>query len=547
MGENLVEPLAWSLLHSLWQHGLIAAMLWQSRRRTAHWSASSRYALSGAMLALAALAPAATFLLLLAAPDAAATPHEGSLAPIAAAAGAVSSAVASAAPTAEWVPPAPSLMARVARPLVAVWLAGVVLFGIRFLGGWVCLQRLRWVGVVPPAAEWRRSVEDLAARMGVYRPVWLYESRQVVVPTLIGWLRPVILLPVGMLTGLSPAQVEAMLAHELAHVRRHDYLVNLVQSLVDVFYYYSPGAWYLSRAIREEREYCCDDLAVEATGNPMALGRALAELEKGRRRSLLPEAALAATGGDLLARIRRIVLPGSATSQSPSRPALAPVAGLAVVALTLLSIGPVPAGAGTESDQSEQVTAATHRAFLDGRRLITLKAHDITLAQACTMIGEASGLQFDLPADAAAQRVSVDFADVSATMVANAIFNLLEMDHPVDPATGHFLPAYWEGSGTRDEVVRLSLAYYHARQTMFHGLKHELNWTSSDEVALGEGTRRLSEMTGIEFAFRTPDLAAIRVHPYMPSGTARDALHLMLKPAGLNYRYLDDSRILIEP
>ena len=98
-------------------------------------------------------------------------------------------------------------------------------------------------------------------------------------PTVIGWLKPVVLLPASALAGLTPRQLEAILAHELAHIRRHDYLVNLLQTLVETLLFYHPAVWWLSRRIRVERENCCDDLAVSLCGDPVAYAAALADLE----------------------------------------------------------------------------------------------------------------------------------------------------------------------------------------------------------------------------------------------------------------------------
>jgi hypothetical protein len=125
------------------------------------------------------------------------------------------------------------------------------------------------------------------------------------VPTVIGWLRPVILLPASTLTGLSAAQIEALLAHELAHIRRYDYLINLLQTAVETLLFYHPAVWWISRQIREEREHCCDDLAVAACGNVLIYARALAELE--RLRVAAPRFAVAATGGPLVRRIQRLI------------------------------------------------------------------------------------------------------------------------------------------------------------------------------------------------------------------------------------------------
>ena len=124
------------------------------------------------------------------------------------------------------------------------------------------------------------------------------------VPALIGWLRPVILLPVTALTGLDEAQWRAILAHELAHIRRHDYLVNLLQTSVETLLFYHPAVWWAGRQIRREREHCCDDLAIAVCGDVMLYAGALARLEE--LRGSIPELTLAASGGDLLARIRRL-------------------------------------------------------------------------------------------------------------------------------------------------------------------------------------------------------------------------------------------------
>jgi beta-lactamase regulating signal transducer with metallopeptidase domain len=141
--------------------------------------------------------------------------------------------------------------------------------------------------------------------MRIWLPVRLCESALVEVPTVIGWLRPVVLLPVSTLAGLSPAQLEALLAHELAHVRRFDYLVNLVQTFGETLLFYHPAVWWVSRRMRVEREHCCDDAAVVACGDAVGYARALAALEG--LRAIAPTLAVAAGGGSLWPRIARLV------------------------------------------------------------------------------------------------------------------------------------------------------------------------------------------------------------------------------------------------
>src|SRR5262249_43417864 len=150
-----------------------------------------------------------------------------------------------------------------------------------------------------------QHLDKLRQRLAISRPVRLVNSALVEVPTVVGWLRPVILLPASSLAGLTPSQLEAILVHELAHIRRLDYLVNIFQCLVETVMFYHPVVWWISRCIREEREHCCDDLVVKVCGNRVAYARALATLES--LRGEMPQLAFAANGGSLLNRVRRLL------------------------------------------------------------------------------------------------------------------------------------------------------------------------------------------------------------------------------------------------
>ena len=216
--------------------------------------------------------------------------------------------------------------------LMPLWLAGVSLLSLRLFTGWLWVQRLRTRGVTPTDAPLREMAARLARRLHIARAVTLLESRMVDVPTVIGFLKPVVLLPASALAGLSTQQVEAILAHELAHIRRHDYLVNLLQTLVETLLFYHPAVWWISRRIRVERENCCDDLAVSLCGDPVAYATALADLEALRSSGPTPERhiAMAATGGSLRLRVRRLL--GAPSSHSGRGPAwLAAVAALSLI------------------------------------------------------------------------------------------------------------------------------------------------------------------------------------------------------------------------
>jgi uncharacterized protein (TIGR03435 family) len=211
----------------------------------------------------------------------------------------------------------------------ALWLSGVLALSMYTACGWMRLRTLRRCATLAPAMH--ATLAGLGRRLGVTRPVRLYLSVAVDVPAVIGYLRPYILLPISAVTGLDEFQLAAVLAHELAHVRRHDYLVNMLQSAVETVLFFHPAVWWISRRIREERELCCDDLAVGVCGDPVVYARALVQLEE--LRGTIPEGALAASGGDLLARIRRLL--GEPSVARVSVPAGAGIAALLILGTSI--------------------------------------------------------------------------------------------------------------------------------------------------------------------------------------------------------------------
>ncbi|HUP90196.1 MAG TPA: M56 family metallopeptidase, partial [Longimicrobiales bacterium] len=190
--------------------------------------------------------------------------------------------------------------------IVALWLLGVILFSIRTAAGLVWARKLTRTGTTAVSDQLRGVAARIADNMGVRVAVRVLESSRVTVPMLVGWLRPVILMPASVLIGLTPQQIEAILAHELAHVKRNDYAVNLLQTVVEILYFYHPAAWWLSGRIREERENACDELAVSACGGDRIFySRVLLTVEESRGE--VPALAVAATGGSLSRRIHRLL------------------------------------------------------------------------------------------------------------------------------------------------------------------------------------------------------------------------------------------------
>ena len=211
--------------------------------------------------------------------------------------------------------------------LAPLWIAGVLIFHLRSLASWTVARRLRRRGVCRAPDLWQQRLDQLGARLRLSRPVALLESCLANAPVVIGYLRPVILMPVGLLAGLPAGQLESILLHELAHIRRYDYLINLLQTFVEGLLFYHPAVWWISGVIRTERENCCDDLVVATTGDAHQYAVALAALEQNRWS--MRETALAATGGNLVKRIRRVLY------QPESPPAaLTPVVAAGILTIT---------------------------------------------------------------------------------------------------------------------------------------------------------------------------------------------------------------------
>jgi len=197
--------------------------------------------------------------------------------------------------------------------LVAVWLLGVVIGCTRLVMGWHAIQQLRHRDASAAPLAFQKRLDDLKRRLGIRQAVTLLISKRVEVPSTVGWLRPTVLLPTAALTGLPVPLLEALIAHELAHIRRHDYLVNLAQSVVEAVLFYHPAVWWVSHQIRTTRELCCDDLAVKLVADPMQYAQALTSMEE--MRTMKETMALAGNGGFLLARIRRVLgLPAPASN-----------------------------------------------------------------------------------------------------------------------------------------------------------------------------------------------------------------------------------------
>ncbi len=284
-----VSALGWTLLHFLWQGALVGATYGFARLALAQARPQARYALGLGALALLAALPVVT-LVQLAPVD---IVDAGTAVAVFAAVGVSASGVASGFAIEPWLP-----------WLVGAWLVGVAACATRALVQYLRIRRLCRLGA-HPLPEWDQRLAALCRRFGVTRPVRLLRSALVQTPSLFGWIAPVIVLPASVLVGLTPQQIELVIAHELGHVRRWDYAVNLMQIVVETVLFYHPVVHLVSRDVRNEREACCDDLVLRRGADPVDYATTLTTLEELRGMTHAP--ALAASGGHLIGRIRRIV------------------------------------------------------------------------------------------------------------------------------------------------------------------------------------------------------------------------------------------------
>ena len=381
VSPEMMRTLGWTLMHFLWQGAAVAAFLAAILAFVRR--ADKRYALSVAALALMIAAPVATFTLRWnSAPVQSSAATQAQSAPalaVSASHGIATGFRSLAAAQPQTAPP------EVLFWFVQLWCAGVVLLSLRTAGGFVFVEHLRRREVRDVTEALRQRCLALQRRLGVDRAIRYGECLRLDAPAVIGWFRPVVLLPAMALTGLSEEQLEIVIAHELAHIRRFDSFVNLFQVAAETVLFYHPAIWWVNRKIRAERENCCDDLAVTTCGNAVEYARALATMEEWR---VTPMLAMGANRGSLTARVARLLGVGTLGSR---------VRGSGLAAGLLCMVGALAAGnallgyervALVPGTSSTHTIAAADPVVVEVHRLVAAEVQAIVKAAATSIARE---------------------------------------------------------------------------------------------------------------------------------------------------------------
>ena len=388
----MVRSLALTLLHFLWQGSLVALIGAGLRSRVCRDDVHARYRISCVLLVAMGLLPLLTF----------ATQHWNpspaagvaiSLEPAATELElSVSAGEASGSShLQDWFP-----------AIVITWLVGVTLLSLRLIWNWGLLVYFKHSFTEPLSEVWQEKATRMADRLRLTAPSFLQSSR-LKSPIVFGWLRPAVVLPVVALSGLHPLQVEALLAHELLHLHRRDHLVNLAQMLLETLFFYHPGTWWISNAVRADRELCCDLEASRLVGDQRSYVQALARMEEIRQMSV-PALSLGARDGELLNRIRMLM------NFNPSRGdrnmirsrfhsgAVAGVGSLLVIAvMTLGSIAPAVSHSDTASQKTQQDDAGRISVSVMQDGSIGLSARtSVGSIETLTSLLKELGVQFDV-------------------------------------------------------------------------------------------------------------------------------------------------------
>jgi bla regulator protein blaR1 len=307
-------------------------------------------------------------------------------------------------------------------PLIcAIWMVGLVVLIARLIAGFIFAKRLRTRSLMPIEDEWHRRLNELATKMGVRRKIEAFFSPLAKVPMTLGALKPIILFPVTAFTGLNSKEIEAIIAHELAHILRNDYLFNIIQSIVEILFFYHPAVWIISSQIRAERENSCDNLAIVATGDKISYMKTLAMFQIQQAQQADLAMAYSAKKGSVLHRIKR--LQKEIAMKTNFIEGLI-AAGIIVSGLVLASFTARPQvkAAPTDSTQNPSSVAASDTTPLPARDSLYAEMEDLIKR---TQASQAEKQQFQKAVEIA---MSEPNAQLSAEMMAEINAALTEIN-----------------------------------------------------------------------------------------------------------------------
>ncbi len=305
LSPELIESLSWTFLHSIWQLSIVAVVLSFILSKNDN-KPDFRYIVSFICLGVAVILPLFTFAIYYHTPHTSLAGIQSSLiyqAQLSANALATDSAINN------------SIVSTYGSLIVNAWLIGSVLFLFRLLGGMLYVKNLVKKSI-PASQEWTTILTKLKSKFSINRAVDVKQAAGLNSPIVTGFFKPMILFPIGLANQLSMEDVEAILAHELAHIKRHDYLLNVIQIIAESLFYFHPGIWYISSKINEERENCCDDIAISRVSGSTSYAKTLLKLQEIKIQNISPALAFAGQGSTFRNRIERIL---GYNNQSASR------------------------------------------------------------------------------------------------------------------------------------------------------------------------------------------------------------------------------------
>lgn len=340
VSSDIITALGWTLVNVTWQGAIVGLSLWLFLKVFRQTSAKFKYAVS--LLSLATIAGLVVFNFLNSYPNTILTPENPDLV--------ISSGENSLFSISQIIAASQSsytlndIFITIANSIenylpviVNIWIVGIILFMLRFLLGYCYLNRVKSRNVSNLGEKWIEKFYVIESKLSIKKRIKYLESKVVKIPLVLGYLKPVIIIPAGMISGIPENQIEAIIAHELAHVKRNDFLINVIQIFIEILLFFHPAVWYISSVIRAERENCCDDLALTACEGSLTYAKALVSVQDLNPGKFYSAVAFAGQQKQLLNRIKRMIMKTEMKSNLSDRiiATLVVTVGLVIAALSI--------------------------------------------------------------------------------------------------------------------------------------------------------------------------------------------------------------------